>query len=477
MSWLPPIAIADSTCRLALADGSAILLAELLTAGASDGLAVRLSKAMSLDPALAAWCWLQAGPDSSQNIGRLVGWLSAKAPCRLAWPEVTISAGMGDIPPPPAEFAERAAAAVQVAEVAALLAELRQVDRHAAYLCALILESAAWFAASPGAEATLPDMAAAMRKRPGSAEAVIACIAEARLLVGEGRLPPGNIRLPRRHLAQRAAAARRHWSETASGADAWLPVLAARLGRLHELETNFSQRLEQEKLESLAEFAAGAGHEMNNPLAVISGRAQLFLRDEQNPERRREFALINGQALRVHEMISDLMLFARPPQPKLERVDVAALLARLVEELQDKAAQQGVALRLETASEPLLVNADPTQLLVALRAVCDNAFNAVGADGRIDLFAQRLQTEQSANDDPSTASMVSITIRDNGPGMTPEIRRHAFDPYFSGRSAGRGLGVGLSKCWRIVALHGGKVEIVASEESRGCEFVVALPAV
>ncbi len=82
-----------------------------------------------------------------------------------------------------------------------------------------------------------------------------------------------------------------------------------------ELRCAFDAALEAEKLEALAEFAAGAGHEINNPLTVISGRAQLLLRDEKDPERRRTLALIRAQAVRVNEMIADMRLFARPPEP------------------------------------------------------------------------------------------------------------------------------------------------------------------
>ena len=83
----------------------------------------------------------------------------------------------------------------------------------------------------------------------------------------------------------------------------------------------FERRLEQLKLEALADFAAGAGHEMNNPLAVIAGRAQLLLGDETDPERRAALALIWAQAQRVHEMIADAMLFARPPAPQFEQIE------------------------------------------------------------------------------------------------------------------------------------------------------------
>src|SRR5690606_20308915 len=88
-----------------------------------------------------------------------------------------------------------------------------------------------------------------------------------------------------------------------------------------ELPPDLRALLEREKLEALAEFAAGAGHEMNNPLAVIAGRAQLLLKDETDAQKRRELAVIHAQAMRVHEMIADLMLFARPPQPRRSEVN------------------------------------------------------------------------------------------------------------------------------------------------------------
>jgi signal transduction histidine kinase len=247
---------------------------------------------------------------------------------------------------------------------------------------------------------------------------------------------------------------RDHWSR--------LYIMPDELARLHELEANFAQALEREKLEALAEFAAGAGHEINNPLTVIAGRAQLLLREEADPERRHALALMNAQAMRIYEMIADMMLFARPPQPQIERFDAVQSIDNLVADLQTAAARQETVLTRTGLLEPLEIEADPTQIAVALRALVQNALEALGNGGRITV---ELQT---------TAEALLIGVCDDGPGISAEERRHIFDPFFSARQAGRGLGLGLSKCWRIVTNHGGKVE-VESTPGQGAKFTITLP--
>jgi signal transduction histidine kinase len=219
--------------------------------------------------------------------------------------------------------------------------------------------------------------------------------------------------------------------------------------------------LERAKLEALAEFAAGAGHEINNPLAVISGRAQLLLRDEPDPERRRDLATIHVQALRIRDMIADLMLFARPPQPERCVCDVVAIAAAAVKGLAAKADNVGARLERTGESGPIEISADPEQLQVALRALVDNGLNAVARGGRVSVEIHR------------TEGGVKLAVGDDGPGLTTEAREHAFDPFYSGRQAGRGIGMGLSKAWRIVTNHGGTIDV--PETSRGATFVVRLP--
>lgn len=251
------------------------------------------------------------------------------------------------------------------------------------------------------------------------------------------------------------------------------------------MDRAFLEQLEHEKLEAMAELAAGAGHEINNPLAVIAGRAQLLMRGESDPNRRRDLALIQAQAMRVHEMIADMMLFARPPQPQLAPCDMGEILDSVLASVSTLADERGVSL-VRLPCEPAPVVADRTQCIVALRAVCMNSLEAVARGGRIEAAVRQIAASSSTQgmdgdgtppvgEEPCPGPMVEITIADDGPGIPPDVRRHLFDPFYSGRQAGRGLGMGLAKCWRIVTNHGGTIG-VQSSAGEGTRFSIRLPA-
>jgi signal transduction histidine kinase len=213
-------------------------------------------------------------------------------------------------------------------------------------------------------------------------------------------------------------------------------------------------------------LAYGASHEINNPLANIATRAQALLRDEADPERRRRLATIVGQAFRAHEMITDLMLFARPPALNPSTWDLGDLLREVHRELLPEAREQSTDLQLSVPAG-LSITADRVQAAVAVKALVRNALEAV-TEGRAVFLSARHAS--SGNDD----STLEITVRDTGPGIGPEARHHLFDPFYSGREAGRGLGFGLSKCWRIARAHGGSVR-VDSQPGNGATLTIHLP--
>jgi signal transduction histidine kinase len=225
-------------------------------------------------------------------------------------------------------------------------------------------------------------------------------------------------------------------------------------------------KLTELKLRALAEFAAGAGHEINNPVATIAGYAQQLLADETDRDRRHALATIGAQAYRIRDMIGDVMLFARPPQPRPEPIDLTAAVGDVVSKFADEARVSGVHIQFDATGEAP-VFADPVQLRVVVSSLLRNCLDAMGSGGRVTF------TIHSVHE--SGRRWAQLTIVDNGPGLSDAEREHLFDPYFSGRQAGRGLGFGLPKAWRIITLHGGWIDVEAPA-SGGVTFIVHWPA-
>ncbi len=213
-------------------------------------------------------------------------------------------------------------------------------------------------------------------------------------------------------------------------------------------------------MEALAEFAAGAGHEINNPLASIIGRAQQLAADETDPVRQQMLAVIVAQAWRVRDMIGDVMAFGRPPQPQLQPVDLIALIAGVCKRRQGRGSVPGTTIPVSGPSR-LEIQADPAQWAIVIEELLRNAEQAALPEAA----EIRILIETSAGE-------WSLQILDHGRGFTDLEQRHAFDPFFSGRQAGRGLGFGLCKVWQIVRLHGGEICISSSQELTSVRIVM-----
>jgi two-component system, NtrC family, sensor kinase len=235
---------------------------------------------------------------------------------------------------------------------------------------------------------------------------------------------------------------------------------------LEEQRRGEAERLLGQKLRGLAEFAAGAGHEINNPLAVISGQAQYLLQHEPEGSRQRALQTIIQQSQRIHQTLRDLMQFARPARPQKHVLDLLPLVQEVVVALGDLAAQRRVGLTApdyEAASPPVLLHADPGQLRTTLTCLLRNAVEAAPADGwaRVRLGVP-------------AANLVEVVVEDSGPGPDPGQQEHLFDPFYCGRQAGRGRGLGLPIAWRLAREHGGSVRFVPLADGP-TRFVLTLP--
>jgi len=211
--------------------------------------------------------------------------------------------------------------------------------------------------------------------------------------------------------------------------------------------------LEKSKLAALAEMAAGAGHEINNPLAVITGRAQLLIAEETDPQRRKSLETIVAQAQRIHRMIVDLMTFARPPASHCKPVSISDVIDRAIGLVQREADEKRIRFTVTGGAELPQVSADLAQLALAFECVLRNSLEATDENGTIQVIAER--------DDQAG---LSIKVIDAGRGITDDQRQHIFEPFYSGRDAGRGLGMGLPKAWRLIQGHGGEIQVSSSPQ-------------
>lgn len=240
-------------------------------------------------------------------------------------------------------------------------------------------------------------------------------------------------------------------------------------------ESLLTDRLQQEKLEAMKQLAYGASHEINNPLANIATGAQVLIGSEKDCDRKQRLARIYAQAMVAHDMISDMMLFAHPPAPVFELADIRLLVRDIVRRRDTEGNLIRVALGVDVDKARIDVN----QISVVLEALLKNACEAIKERESIELSRGDCGADKYC---PAIELRVTVVrnklvfrLTDNGAGISDQAARHLFDPFYSGREAGRGHGFGLSKAWRIVGLHQGEISFRRDCQSGETEFTFWLP--
>ena len=214
-----------------------------------------------------------------------------------------------------------------------------------------------------------------------------------------------------------------------------------------------------EKLASLARFAAGVAHEVNNPLTTVSGWVQLSLSDMGGDDPRRQtFETMQEEIERIAGIVRNLLCFAGQPPLEEEPVDVNALLAELIE----STAHEGVNIACYLHDGLPLILANREQIRRACENVIRNAIQTLDGSGELLVATRPVNGED----------MIAIEIADDGTGIPPERLSRIFDPFFSEGNGGTGLG--LSAAYGIVQGHGGNID-VSSQEGQGARFILRLP--
>ncbi len=231
---------------------------------------------------------------------------------------------------------------------------------------------------------------------------------------------------------------------------------------LREERAEEARRLAQ--LEALAEFSAGASHEMNNPLAVVVGRAQLLRVKLSDKESIRALDAIIAQAKRAHGILRDLMYVARPPSPRPRACLPDEILRQTIAGLASEAKGREVRLLGQTREPGPVAWADPDALRHLAEVLLRNALEASPSGGTVQVFA-----------DGDEQTLV-WTVQNCGSGLSEVDTTHLLDPFYCGRQAGRGLGLGLPRVARYLQQVGGTIRW-RSDPKHGTAFRVRLPIV
>jgi len=235
-----------------------------------------------------------------------------------------------------------------------------------------------------------------------------------------------------------------------------------------EESTALAARLLAEKTAALARLAAGIAHELRNPLAVILARVQLLELAMKGgkplPPGKLEMTLrtVGEQAVRASKIIESLSIFARPRSPELGSVDLAEIIGHVLAAVRPHMPEDStVTTEVDVAPEARSVVADHTQLTTALGQLTINALQAMPDGGVLRIRAY------------SRNGTVEISVADTGSGVAHHDAPRIFDPFFSTKPAGAGLGLCVAQT--IAEAHGGSVRLVASG-GPGAEFMLLLPA-
>ncbi|MBW1670462.1 MAG: hypothetical protein JRJ43_08915 [Deltaproteobacteria bacterium] len=236
-----------------------------------------------------------------------------------------------------------------------------------------------------------------------------------------------------------------------------------------QLNLSKQQLAQSAKMALLGELAAGIAHEINNALTPAVGNLSILLLDRSNFSEKvtRRLELTEESIMRASSMLQQILEFSRKKPEKRQPVDISTILERSLFLLKYKFTKNQVRLEKDLQPELSKIMADDTQVEQVFTNLILNAIDSMEPGSTLRIIANN-RTGKSAHDPP----YVEIVFEDTGCGIPPEIMEHIFEPFYTTKSQGTGLGLFVS--YRIVEKHGGRMDVTSTP--KGTRFKVCLPA-
>ncbi|HZL98713.1 MAG TPA: ATP-binding protein [Planctomycetota bacterium] len=228
------------------------------------------------------------------------------------------------------------------------------------------------------------------------------------------------------------------------------------------------ERTHRARLEQAGRLLAEVVHEINNPLAVIQGYAQLLLERSRDPEDRRDLACVLDEARRLGTLVEDMLCFARRGGPEVETVDLRRVVSSTLNLTTHAMRQARVSLVASLPERDLLVRGQHGAYVQVLLNLLTNARQSLEA-GRTDGRGIALRLEAAP------PGRVRLTVSNNGPPIPGELGERIFEPFFTTRPAGEGSGLGLALCRQILARYGGTITLEPTAGDEGPSFRIEIP--
>ena len=275
-----------------------------------------------------------------------------------------------------------------------------------------------------------------------------------------------------RSLAEAQASLREaneHLEETVQLRTAALRSEIAERQRLERAKADAERLLErQEKLATLGTLTAGIAHEIRNPLTSLKARLYTLEKHLQTvPAARKDTDIISAEIARLERIVRDALSFARPSDPKLEPVAADSLLCEVQGLMSPALERRAVKLVVESGSG-LHICADSGHLKQVLINLVRNGAEAILGEGTVTLRARATRASIGGRE----TEAVVLEVSDTGGGIPPEVEKRLFDPFFSSKEGGTGLGLPIAA--RIVERHGGVIQY-ETQPGRGTTFGIVLP--